>query len=119
MNWNELAINTERNGFKTQEVLLHWQKLGVFRKEHPAVGAGTHTMLTVLPYTFKRIYTAGKYSDAVVVGLDLPKGRKTLDIGGVFANGAVVKDYYSGQKLTVNSGKVTLDSEWGIVLLGR
>jgi len=119
MNWNELEINAERNGFKTQEVLTHWQKLGTFRKEHPAVGAGTHTMLTLTPYTFKRVYTAGKYGDGVVVGLDLPKGRKTLDVGGVFANGSVVKDYYSGQKLTVSGGKVTVDSEWGIVLLGR
>lgn len=118
MNWNELEVNSERNGFKTQDVLAHWQKLGRFRKAHPAVGAGTHKMLTTTPYTFKRVYTTGKYSDAVVVGLDLPKGKKTLEVGGVFADGAEVTDYYSGQKLSVIGGKVMVDSEWGIVLLG-
>jgi alpha-amylase len=119
MNWNELITNAERNGFKTQEVLAHWQKLGRFRLEHPAVGAGTHMMLTTEPYTFKRVYHSGKYSDSVVVGLDLPKGKKTLDVGSVFADGTVVTDYYSGQKLRVCDGKVMVDSGWGIVLLGR
>jgi len=119
MNWDELTANAERNGFKTQDVLAHWQKLGRFRSEHPAVGAGTHTMLSANPYTFKRAYRSGKYTDAVVVGLDMPKGKKTLEVAGAFANGTVVTEYYSGQKLTVNNGKVMLDSEWGIVLLGR
>ena len=119
MNWNELEVNTERSGFKTQEVLAHWQKLGRFRKAHPAVGAGRHQMLTTAPYTFKRVYVAGKYSDAVVVGLDLPKGKKTLEVGGVFSDGTMVTDYYSGQKLSVIAGKVIVDSESGIVLLGR
>ncbi len=119
MNWDELAANAERNGFKVQDVLTHWQKLGRFRKEHPAVGAGQHTMLSIEPYTFKRVYTAGKYTDAVVVGLDMPKGKKTLEVGGVFKDGTVVSDYYSGQKITVSNGKVAVDSEWGVVLLGR
>jgi len=54
----------------------------------------------------------------VVVGLDMPKGKKTLEVAGVFADGAMVNDYYSGQKLMVSAGKVMVDSEWGIVLLG-
>ncbi|MFN0216058.1 MAG: alpha-amylase family glycosyl hydrolase [Saprospiraceae bacterium] len=119
MNWDELALNTERNGVKTQEVLAHWQKLGRFRKEHPAVGAGVHKMLSAQPYLFKREYTAGEYNDVVVVGLDLPKGRKTLSVDGVFSDGMVVKDYYSGQKITVRGGALVVDSDWDIVLLGR
>jgi alpha-amylase len=119
MNWEELAANAERNGFKTQDVLAHWQRLGRFRKAHPAVGAGRHTMLTTSPYTFKRVYQSGSYADAVVVGLDLPKGKKTLEVGGIFPDGTALMDYYSGQKLAVSGGKVVVDSEWGIVLLGK
>jgi alpha-amylase len=119
MNWEELAANAARNGFKTQDVLAHWQRLGRFRKAHPAVGAGRHTMLTTSPYTFKRVYQSGGYADAVVVGLDLPKGKKTLEVGGVFPDGTALMDYYSGQKLTVSGGKVAVDSDWGVVLLGK
>jgi len=119
MNWDELAANAERNGFKTQDVLAHWQRLGQFRKAHPAVGAGRHTMLTASPYTFKRVYQSGTYNDVVVVGLDLPTGAKTLDVTGVFAESTTVRDYYSGQKVTVRSGKAMVNSAFGLVLLGK
>ncbi len=119
MNWAELALNVEHNGILPQDVLLHYQKLGNFRKAHPAVGAGTHTMLTTKPYTFKRTYKSGAYSDVVVVGLDMPMGKKTLEVAGVFADGTILTDYYSGQKISVESGKVSLDSNWEIVLLGK
>ena len=119
MNWDELSANTERSGFKTQEVLAHWQKLGRFRKDHPAVGAGIHTMLTASPYTFKRVYSSGNYNDVVVVGLDLPKGKKTIDVRGVFPDGAKLTDQYSGQNLEVINGKVMVNSDWEIVLLAR
>lgn len=119
MNWGELAINMERGGYLLQEVLAHWQKLGRFRKDHPAVGAGAHQMLSTVPYTFKRVYQSERYTDAVVVGLDMPTGPKTLEVAGVFAEGALVTDYYSGQKLLVSGGKVSLDSKWEIVLLGK
>lgn len=119
MNWDELASNAERNGYKIQDVLAHWQKLGRFRKAHPAVGAGQHTMLTASPYTFRREYKSGGFSDVVVVGLDLPKGPKSIQVAGIFAEGAALKDYYSGQNLTVANGRVSIDSEWGIVLLGK
>lgn len=119
MNWEELSANEERGGYRIQDVLSHWQKLGKFRKDHPAVGAGTHKMLTISPYTFKREYISGKYSDAIVVGLDMPPGPKKLDVTGVFPDGTVVLDYYSGQKQMVSGGTVLLNSEWEIVLLGR
>ena len=47
MNWEELKNNAERNGYSIRSVLEHWQKLGQFRKEHPAVGAGRHEMISV------------------------------------------------------------------------
>ena len=64
MNWTSIA--TENN---TQDLLLHWQKLGRFRSNHPSVGAGAHKMISEMPYVFQRNYTKGSYSDAVIVGL--------------------------------------------------
>ncbi len=119
MNWDELASNATRNGYRVQEVLAHWQKLGQFRRAHPAVGAGLHTMLSAQPYVFKRTYQRGTYTDMVVVGLDLPKGRKEITVSGVFADGTNVRDYYSGKMLPVSAGRVVVDSEFSIVLLGK
>lgn len=39
-----------------QGVLSHWQKIGQFRNNHIAVGAGTHKKIADSPYTFSRIY---------------------------------------------------------------
>lgn len=119
MNWDELNKNIERNNVKTKDILAHYQKLGKFRKAHPAVGAGIHKMLTESPYVFKRTYKSDKYSDKVVVGLDLAKGIKQIAVKDVFADGTKLKDYYSGQNVDVNDGKVNIDSPFGIVLLGE
>lgn len=119
MNWDELAANAERNGYRTQDVLAHWQKLGRFRRAHPAVGAGVHAMLSNKPYTFKRVFQSGGFEDAVVGGLDLPKGKKEIAVQGVFPEGTMLQDYYSGQQVRVSGGKVSVDSEFGIVLLGK
>jgi alpha-amylase len=119
MNWDELTANARRNGFAVQEVLAHWQKLGRFRKAHPAVGAGLHTMLSEQPYVFKREYASPAFRDAVVVGLDLPKGKKTVSVGTVFPNGTILREYYSGKKVRVRNGAVRLNTDFSIVLLGR
>ncbi|MBK6933203.1 MAG: alpha-amylase [Saprospirales bacterium] len=119
MNWDELAGDSARNGVRVRAVLEHWQKLGRFRKAHPAVGAGAHTMLSEAPYVFKRVYQAGGFADQVVVGLGLPKGEKTISVAGVFADGTVLKDYYSGQIRTVGGGQVAISSDFDIVLLAK
>lgn len=119
MNWEELTGNATRNGYRVQEVLAHWQKLGQFRRAHPSVGAGLHTMLSAQPYLFKRTYQAGGFTDVALVGLDLPKGKKDIPVSGVFTDGMTIRDYYSGQTLQVSAGKVSVTSEFGIVLLGK
>jgi alpha-amylase len=119
MNWDELTANIERNGVTINEVLTHYQKLGQFRKAHPAVGAGAHTMISGEPYVFKREYRSENYHDAVVIGLDLPKGEKELGVANVFKNGTVVKDAYSGTTATVSEGKVNISTEYDIVLLEK
>lgn len=118
MNWDALAQNTVQHGVPTQALLAHWQKLGQFRRAHPAVGMGRHKMLTATPYSFKRVYQSDGYTDSVVVGLGQPLGKKSLDVRGVFTDGTVLQDYYSGQKVTVQRGQVSFDSSWDIVLLG-
>lgn len=119
MNWDEIANNTERGGHQPQAVLAHWQRLGSFRKAHPAVGAGVHEMLSSKPYTFRRTFQSGDYADAVLVGLDLAAGKKEILVKGTFQDGTLLKDYYSGQKLKVEAGRVSVDSPFSIVLLGR
>ncbi|MCB0574805.1 MAG: hypothetical protein KDC61_09595, partial [Saprospiraceae bacterium] len=61
---------------------------------------------------------ATAFADVVVVGLDLPKGKKELNVQGIFSEGATLRDYYSGQQVTVDKGKATLTTDFGIVLLG-
>ena len=112
MNWDDI-----QNTPKTKAILTHWQKLGQFRAKHPAVGAGIHQMITQQPYVFYRSYQKGDYKDLVVVGLDLPKGKKVLDVSKFFKDENILHDAYSNQDVKVNKGKVFVNSEFDIVLL--
>lgn len=112
MNWEAIQNDT-----KTQTVLNHWQKLGQFRANHPAVGAGTHQMISKEPYLFSRSYSKDNFNDLVVIGLDLPKEEKVLDVSKVFKDGDTLHEAYSNQDVKVNKGKVFINSEFNIVLL--
>tara|TARA_R110002012_G_scaffold322099_1_gene555487 strand:+ start:21249 stop:22931 length:1683 start_codon:yes stop_codon:yes gene_type:complete len=112
MNWTEIDSLPE-----TRKILEHWQKLGQFRANHPAVGAGKHKMLTASPYVFQRTYTNATLEDKVVVGLNLPKGKKTLSVKDFFSNGTKLFDTYSKTPLEVRDGAVILDSDFDIALL--
>ncbi len=118
MNWEDLEHNADINGVAARDILAHYQKLGQFRAEHPSVGAGLHQQLSAAPYYFKREYVDNEYTDKVVVGLDLNKGPKQVDVNGVFSNGERLTDYYSGQTVKVKNNMVELDTEFDIVLLG-
>ena len=112
MNWEDIKSNPE-----TQKIISHWQKLGQFRRNHPAIGAGIHTEISSQPYTFSRTFIKGDFTDKVVVGLALPAGPKVLSTGSIFAEGATVIDTYSGKEALVSNGKVTIDSVFDVVLL--
>ncbi len=115
MNWNDIKTNTE-----TQKTLLHWQKLGQFRRNHPAVGAGIHKQIsTAESYVFARLYTKDNYTDAVIIGLDFPKGKKEIYVDSLFSNGTKLKDAYSGKTTVVVDGKISIDTEFGILLLEK
>lgn len=118
MNWDEIDNNKIVENHKVKDVLKHWQKLGRFRNAHPAVGAGVHKMLSESPYYFSRTYKSDKINDAVIVGLNLPKGNKEIFVKDVFEDGVKLKDYYTGSTVVVKDGKVSLDTESNIILLG-
>ena len=114
MNWE--AMQTDEF---SKNVLKHWRKLGVFRKNHPSIGAGVHQKIADKNYVFSRKWTQGKYSDQVVVGLDLPLGSKTISVGKIFPNGTKVRDAYSGKTALVTNGKITLNTPETLLLIEK
>ncbi len=112
MNWSDLE-----GGGETAAVLEHWRKLGRFRKDHPAVGAGEHQRLRVVPYVFSRTLEMGGARDQVIVALDLGAGPKTISVYGLFPEGTELVDAYSGATAVVTGNEVTIDSEFDVLLL--
>ena len=111
MNWEDM--NTK------QDILNHWYKLGQFRRNHPAVGAGKHQIISKEPYTFSRTFSKGEYQDNIVVALDVPEGEVGIDVSSVFKDGDELLDYYSGEILTVENGNVISTSFHKVVLLEK
>ena len=119
MNWEDLASNAQRSGYRVGDLQYHWTRLGKFRRAHPAVGAGVHTQLQTSPYTFSRVYERGDVRDRVVVALDVPKDKATpITVAGVFNDGQTVRDYYSGKTAVVANGKVNFGAGNAVVLIG-
>lgn len=112
MNWDVIESDPE-----TQSILLHWQKLGQFRGNHPAIGAGIHCKISDTPYTFSRSFTKEDFIDNVVIALDLPIGQKEIPVGDIFHDGDNLKDCYSGEIITVSDGMARINSEFDLVLL--
>lgn len=112
MNWDELDSIPQK-----QKILEHWQKLGNFRKNHLAIGAGRHKKLSSKPYVFSRTYVKDGYKDKVVVGLDLPKGKKSISVKGFFGDGTQLLDTYSETIVRVENGRVVLENDFDTALL--
>ena len=115
MNWGEIIGDSTRNGNKVLDVLDHWQKLGRFRNNHPAVGAGRHKMISETPYIFKRTLE----NDQVIVGLDMDEGEKNIRVDEVFEENTHLVDYYSGAEAIVVNGQITINTPYEIALLGK
>ncbi|APQ15859.1 alpha-amylase family glycosyl hydrolase [Maribacter hydrothermalis] len=112
MNWDELDSLQQ-----TKEILSHWQKLGTFRNNHPSIGAGIHNRISKSPYVFSRYLKKDNYVDKVVIGLDLPKGKKSISVKGVFGEGTKLYDSFSKTETIVTKGKVILENNLDIALL--
>ncbi|WP_332019444.1 alpha-amylase family glycosyl hydrolase [Kaistella sp.] len=107
MNWNDVQNNAE-----TKKLLVHYQKLGKFRADHPAVGAGVHLMVSSSPYWFTRTFN----TDKVLIGLDLNTGTKEVSVTGIFENGTKLRDAYSGKTVKVENAKAIINTEFSLVL---
>ncbi len=97
------------------KVLAHWRKLGTFRARHRALATGEHKQLGEAPYTFSRVEPIS--GDRVVVALDA-KGEVSLPVAGIFADGQLVRDAYTGRTAKVAGGKVTLQADRYVLLEG-
>lgn len=109
MNWDDIDAN--------KEVLSLWQKLGQFRVNHIAIGAGVHKMISEKPYVFSRTYSNDNYTDRVVIALDTKKGPKTIKTN--FEDGTLLKDTFSGKMCEVKNGNIEIDTQYSIVLLEK
>jgi alpha-amylase len=108
MNWSSIEDS------ETKQILAHWQKLGQFRKSHPAIGLGTHKLLQTEPYFFSRTYE----SDVVIVGLDLIQDQEIeIQIPTQWSNVEKWYDYYSNRWFTAQNGIVHLKTNQSTVLL--
>jgi alpha-amylase len=114
MNWDDLEA-----GGVTAEVLEHWRRLGRFRRDHPAVGAGVHRTLQAVPYIFSRTLEQRGRSDRVLVAMDQRTGAKSIPVFEVFPEGTELMDGYSGVTGRVRNKMVSVTSEFELVLLAR
>ncbi|MGY3791613.1 alpha-amylase family glycosyl hydrolase [Aquimarina sp. 433] len=100
--------------------LLHYQKIGRFRREHVSVGAGKHTKLQDTPYTFKREYDQNGIDDKALVYTGNDNDFVgALDVFGMWTDGTELQDYFSGSLATVSNGTVTFGTSFGLVLIGE
>lgn len=111
MNWDAIDADAE-----TQKIMQHWQKLGQFRANHMAVGAGKHQ---VISEENGLVFSRVRKDDKVVIGLNLPKGNKEIKVSSIFKNGEKINDFYSNQTIEVKDGKVSFTSKDTVVLLEK
>ncbi len=102
MNWSSLDKNT----------LAHWQKVGTFRNNHIAVGAGSHSSISATSGTaFAREYNKNGISDTVFACIAANKNTNvTLTVGSFVDDGTELKNTYDDTTATVSGGKVTFNS---------
>ncbi|WP_051711161.1 alpha-amylase family glycosyl hydrolase [Andreprevotia chitinilytica] len=103
MNWNSLD----------QTVLAHWRKLTTFRARHVAIARGEHRKLSDAPYAFARITGNDR-----IVAVPKAKGEVVIPVAGVFADGDVLRDAYSGASVKVADGKATVQAQGTVLLEG-
>ena len=102
-----------------QEVLKHFQKLGKFRINHPAVGAGEHT---TIPHEGEgtlavRTYNKNGVQDAVLLGAGLTDGTVEIEVSEHFPNAEKLRNAYTASELSVENGSVKAQVKNGVVLL--
>ena len=113
MNWNSMD----------NAMLSHWQKVGKFRRNHVAVGAGDHQQITAYNtstgYTFERSYDDGMTSDGVICTIGAPANQQiAVDVSSIWNDGKTVTNAYDGKTAVVQNGKATFNSgAYGTILI--
>ncbi|MBM7557924.1 alpha-amylase family glycosyl hydrolase [Halanaerobacter jeridensis] len=102
-----------------QKVLRHWRKLGQFRKEHPAVGAGQQIELAKNTYgrTWDRD-NDGRIEDKVVFKVNA-NGREKVRVKDIFADGTEVHNFYTGRTAVVKDAMVQFEAVNGVILIEK
>ena len=78
-----------------------------------------HRTLQAQPFIFSRVLDTGGGHDRVLVAMDQGVGAKTIPVFGVFPDGTVLVDGYSGAKGRVVGGKIRLTTPSALVLLSE
>lgn len=96
------------------ELLAHWQKVGQFRSNHVAVGAGAHNAVEstdAAGVAFTRTYDKNGVKDAVAAVITSSANTDvTITVGSIFEDGTVVNNAYDNTQAVVAGGKVTFNS---------
>ena len=104
MNWDS----------KDNDLLAHWQKVGKFRNNHVAVGAGAHASITSSDangVAFTRTYDKNGVKDSIAAVIaSTADVDVTVEVGSIFEDGTEVVNAYDGTKAVVANGSVTFNS---------
>ena len=102
MNWDSID----------EEELAHWQKVGTFRNNHIAVGAGANTTIsTTSGYAFTRTYSSSNVQDRVAFCIGAGANNSvTMDVSNIWNDGDTVVNYYDSTSAVVTNGTVTFNS---------
>ncbi len=117
------AVRSDMNFGQNADLLAHWQKVGKFRANHVAVGAGSHSMISAYNsstgYTFSRSYMDDNVTDSVVCCIGAPANTQiAVDVSSVFGNSKTVTNEYDGTTAVVTNGKATFNSgKQGVILI--
>ena len=106
-------LRSDMNWSSTDKTLLaHWQKVGKFRSNHVAVGAGSHSNLSATSGTaFSRTYNKNGVKDSIAAVIGASNNTNvTVTVGSTFSDGATVRNAYDGKTAKVSGGKVTFNS---------
>ena len=112
MNWDTM----------NEETLAHWQKVGTFRNNHVAVGAGDNTTVTTTSGVgFVRTYSKNGVTDRVAACIGASANTSvTIDVSDAWKAGDSVVNYYDSSSAVVAAdGTVTFNSGAnGTILIG-
>lgn len=102
MNWDSM----------NEATLAHWQKVGTFRSNHIAVGAGDNAQVSsTAGAAFTRVYNKNNILDKVAFVVDAGSNRDvTIDVSSIWEDGQEVVNTYDDSSATVTNGKVTFNS---------